>query len=158
MSTVEEQREQNVKDFLSSIPASLGFQARQMSPGEYELYSDKCVVHLICERYEESISQVEFRSPNQDNDGMSCWILCLIRSVPITDDEKNSIAAYSRMLVKHFADVLSGDFSVQSEYEELEGRILDRISEVRELPADDPIRIRFENHELQWLFDLENSN
>jgi len=158
MTTNDDQCEQNAKQVLSALPATLGFQLERISSGLYELHSENCIVRLAFQRFEPSRCNTEFVNPNYPSNVMAYWVLRHLRCVPVTEDEKSSFAVFGQKLAHNFSDVLSGDFAIQASYDELNERIMDRVFEVRALPSHHPTRIRFENHDLQWLFDLEESD
>ena len=128
-----------------------------MSHDEYQLQSCNCVIRLYFERYEPRLTSTEFIDPTDTNGGMAFWILSHILGIQIQVSDKNRpYYGYGKAIVDYCSDLLNGDFSVRKEYDKFKDRILDRMFEVRGLPQDHPTRIRFENHDLQWLLDLED--
>lgn len=159
MSTIEQQRERNANDLLSALPSSIGFVCHKVGGGLYELRTEECVIQLAFERYESSSVSVTLIDPKSDpthKNGMSLWILRQLRGAAgLSKATPDPFQCMGRILTEKFSDLLTGDFSIRREYDEIEGRILAHVFEVKSLPMQHPIRIRFENQDLRWLQDLE---
>lgn len=159
MSSIELQYEHNANDLLSVLPSTIGFCCQKVDDCVYELRAEECVIQLAFERYDPSSVTVSLIDPKSDpahRNGMAFWILRQLRGATgLSKTTQDPFKCIGRILVEKFSDLLTGDFSIRRDYDQIEGRILDRLFEVRALPLQHLTRIRFENQDLRWLDDLE---
>ena len=156
-----EEREEVVRKILEKLPAALGYCCDETSECGFELRTNACVIGLGFARYEADLESITVYDPQSDPDkrnGMALWILQFLRGGQcVSSETEDPYQLIGRTLTDRFGDLLSGDFSIRRQYDQVEGRILDHLFEVFDLPDDHPTRVRFKNYDLQWLDDLERA-
>lgn len=160
MVSFAEQCAANADAVLSALPKTLGFRRRCVHDGVHDLESPTCVIRLAFKRYEasrlESIDIFEAFCKDVGKHGMAFWVLRHIRGIAAVGSGvvPNPFVCIGELLTIGLLDVLSGDFSIRQRYDHLQSRILDHMSDIRELPISHPARIRFENYDIRWLDDF----
>ncbi len=152
-------RTQNVFDLHGALPQELSFRIAQINDCVYELLSEKCVIQLSFELLSDSSACVDIFSASDHNRiaGMAFWVLRQLRGVRGPHSSTNHpFATTGKLLVEFFPDLLTGDFSIQCEYERIKNRIGSQVLNVTALPLDHPTRIRYENCDLLWLTEMED--
>jgi hypothetical protein len=140
-----------VLEYLRVMPETLGF---QYDP-EIGIKSSECIIRFLFERFEDTYN-ILISSPNAPTEELSYPILRQLRSVSSIGED--SYEMKGRVLATRFADLLSGDFSIRSEYELMEKRIALGALRVLSLPHDHPIRALYEGCDLQWLDQIEKGS
>ena len=153
---IAQQRQRNVDAMLSALPVSLGFRRCWRGQDPFELRSENCVIRFHFERCESSSCIIEILHPLDTKPPMHSLLLQYLRSVKMPESNFATwFADYGRMLATYFGDVLSGDFSIRSQYAAVETRFWDRLFDIERLPVDHPTRILCDNYDLRWLDEIE---
>jgi hypothetical protein len=125
----------------------------------FELHGPACVIQLTFERHRPSSFVILLSDPRTNcspDHGMSLWILRHMRGVSNSPSEQDSLGSIGRMLSAHFSDILNGDFSIVSEYSQIENRIFDAMFRVEALPPEHPTRKKYDDYDIRWLDEVDS--
>lgn len=155
----ESEKLRRVKELLEAIPKEFGFRLNLPYDGPIELRSNHCIIRISFERFEPSQFILEIVDPQNTVRGMRFTVLRHLRGVrDIQGDDPHLFRRIGTVLKNEFADLLNGDFSIRAQYDEVENRYFDRLGDVRALPKEHPIRVLYENYDLQWLTQIEKNH
>lgn len=147
-------RRRIVREIFDEIPQSLGMKLKCVSDGSYEFRATSCVIFLGFARHETHLEGTRFIDPFHPARNMAFWILLHVLEI----DPQNGNSGdcnFGKLLAACCKEMADDGRRVWREYKLLELRILDRASEVMELPEEHPIKVRFNHCDLRWLTDLE---
>ena len=159
LNKTHKQRETVARQIYSAIPGLFGLRFLHGATTT-QFVSDRCIIRFGWERYESKLSSTQFFDPTDydEANGMSFWILQHVIGFQIA--VRNGANPYYELgmaITTHCDALLQGEFDIRQKYDALENRILDRMSDVRALPPDDPIRKLFDSWDIRWLTEIEAS-
>lgn len=153
---IESEKLTNVRELLAAIPERFGFHLNLPSDGPHELRSDRCILQIAFERFEPSEFVLVIADPKEPRHGMNLWILRYLRGIKdISWDQPGLFRRLGTVLATNFGDLLNGDFSIRTRYDDIENRFFDRLTDVEALPQGHQIRVLYENYDLRWLTEIE---
>ena len=147
-------KENFVERLYSHLQGSERFEVLKTNDLAWEVESDRCRISVIFDRHEESDPVVTVSPAADGAPKMSLFLLRHLRRVGKEFSATNSPEAIARILNLYFTDLLSGDFSIQSEYNAVSKRFFMLGFEVDMLPDTDPIKKKYLNFDIGWLTDL----
>ena len=160
---------QDLPEVLGALFGQCGFVPEMEDEHRLSLRSPHCIIDIAFERYDYGF-WVQLSNPREEQDQYDYLFVMTMRhpgyrrSVRGYDDSLSEVQnlrldlkALRDDLVRYCPDLLAGDFaSIRQEgYHEFAAYIKDRMPVVLNMPANDPIKVKFWQGDFTWARDLQ---
>ncbi|MGV3606470.1 MAG: hypothetical protein ACO1RA_08675 [Planctomycetaceae bacterium] len=147
----------NKASFVIALRDSLAnhgfqFEPTQVHSHKWILNSPACEIHVLFERYEDDFNFVVVE-PGGQQEPMSLLLLRFLANASGSeichDDETPEF--YADLFSIYFSDLLEGNFSIRSRYEEVKDRFFELLFQAQRLPDDDVIKVKILSFDISWM-------
>jgi hypothetical protein len=117
-----------VNEIASALSPSFTYEVITRGESCCEICLEKCIIRIGFERYEPEIASVIFVDPTQRNavPELHLWIVTKLPGISWhLEPGSRPYFSYGKAILKHFASVLNGDFTVRETYKLMKNTILD---------------------------------
>lgn len=148
------ENKQFVNIFKNNLRDQNMFSIQQLTPQQWVLVSEKCIITFVFERFEEGLPLITLSQP--DANGVQLHFLLLRHLFGAKDElkDRSSPENLARIFDTYFSALKAGDFSIAVKYQEIEDVFFEMLFDIDFLPDDDPIKIKAKNYDISWMDDM----
>lgn len=131
------------------------FYLLQENEFQFSLTSNECRILFVFDRYQEGAPIIFVAKAGSKGEGLHVLLLRHLRGALDQLSDHASPENFAEIFNRYFVDLLTGDFSIESEYLKREDDFFTLLMYVPRLDEDDPIKIKVKLFDISWIADLK---